>query len=67
MADNAYDDGRLKLPFVSHSTFAKRQPCLDWDAINADVSVLGVPYMTWAPSSGPARVLDPVPYASPRP
>ena len=44
MVDNSYESGRLNLPFVGHCTFAKRQPCLDWDAIDADVAVLGVPY-----------------------
>ena len=44
MTDNSYDSGRLNLPFVGHCTFAKRQPCLDWNAIDADVAVLGVPY-----------------------
>jgi len=44
MTDNSYDGGRLNLPFVGHCTFAKRQPCLDWNAIDADVAVLGVPY-----------------------
>ncbi|NQU57373.1 MAG: agmatinase [Rhodospirillales bacterium] len=44
MTDNTYESGRLNLPFVGHCTFAKRQPCLDWDAIDADVAVLGVPY-----------------------
>ncbi len=44
MADNTYENGRLNLPFVGHCTFAKRPPCLDWDAIDADVAVLGVPF-----------------------
>ena len=41
---HAYDRGRLDLPFVGHCTFAKRPPCLDWDTLDADVAVLGVPY-----------------------
>jgi len=43
MTDNNYDSGRLNLPFVGHSTFAKSPPCLDWSDINADFAVLGVP------------------------
>ena len=39
-----YESGRLDLPFVGHCTFGKRPPCLDWDALDADVAVLGVPY-----------------------
>ena len=42
-ARHGYETGRLNLPFVGHCTFAKRPPCLDWDAINADVAVLGIP------------------------
>ncbi|MGE0845696.1 MAG: agmatinase [Flavobacteriaceae bacterium] len=41
---NTYDSGRLNLPFVGHCTFAKSPVCLDWDSIDADVAVLGVPY-----------------------
>jgi agmatinase len=41
---HSYETGRLDLPFVGHSTFGKRPPCLDWDGIDADVAVLGVPY-----------------------
>jgi agmatinase len=41
---HAYESGRLDLPFVGHCTFGKRPPCLDWDALEADVAVLGVPY-----------------------
>lgn len=44
MVDNAYESGRLNLPFVGHCTFAKRPPCTDWETIDADVAVLGVPY-----------------------
>lgn len=43
MADNAYEAGRLNLPFVGHCTFAKSPPVTDWDQINADVAVLGAP------------------------
>jgi agmatinase len=41
---HAYEHGRLDLPFVGHCTFGKRPPCLDWDSLDADVAVLGVPY-----------------------
>lgn len=41
---HAYDRGRLDLPFVGHCTFGKRPTCLDWDRIDADVAVLGIPY-----------------------
>ena len=43
-APHAYETGRLNLPFVGHSTFAKRPICLDWDRIDADVAVVGIPY-----------------------
>ena len=43
MSDNSYDNGRLNLPFVGHCSFAKAPICTDWDAIDADVAVLGVP------------------------
>jgi agmatinase len=44
MAENAYESGRLNLPFVGHCTFAKQPPCLDWRAIDADIAVLGAPF-----------------------
>jgi agmatinase len=44
MSGNSYESGRLNLPFVGHATFAKAPPCLDWETIDADVAVLGVPY-----------------------
>ncbi len=44
MSGNVYDTGRLNLPFVGHATFAKQPVCLDWDRIDADVAVLGVPF-----------------------
>ncbi|MCW5222967.1 agmatinase [Verminephrobacter aporrectodeae] len=43
MTTNTYETGRLNLPFVGHSTFAKSPVCVDWDAIDADVAVLGAP------------------------
>lgn len=43
MANNAYESGRLNLPFVGHCTFAKATACTNWDEIDADVAVLGAP------------------------
>ena len=43
MSDNNYEKGRLNLPFVGHCTFAKSPICNDWNSIDADVAVLGVP------------------------
>ncbi|NQV45402.1 MAG: arginase, partial [Rhodospirillales bacterium] len=44
MAKNTYETGRLNLPFVGHCTFGKQPACLDWDAIDADIAVLGAPF-----------------------
>jgi agmatinase len=44
MARHGYESGRLDLPFVGLCTFGKRPICLDWDKIDADVAVLGVPF-----------------------
>ena len=44
MSGHGYETGRLNLPFVGHATFAKAPPWLDWESIDADVAVLGVPY-----------------------
>ncbi len=41
---NSYDTGRLDLPFVGVSTFGKRPLVTDWDAIDADVCILGAPF-----------------------
>jgi agmatinase len=43
MTDTSPESDRLNLPFVGLSTFGKSPICLDWDAIHADVAVLGVP------------------------
>jgi len=43
MSEFDYNSGRLDLPFVGHCTFAKAPVCTDWDNIDADVAVLGVP------------------------
>ena len=44
MSDHGYETGRLDLPFVGISTFAKRELVTDWSKINADVAVLGAPF-----------------------
>lgn len=44
MADHGYEEGRLNLPFVGFATFGKKPTCENWDAINADVAVLGAPF-----------------------
>lgn len=41
---NSYDTGRLDLPFVGISTFAKRPYEADWDKIDADVAIIGAPF-----------------------
>lgn len=44
MSQNAYDKGRLNLPFVGISTFGKSPYVADWDAIEADVGIMGAPF-----------------------
>ena len=44
MSTHGYDAGRLNLPFVGISTFAKSPYVADWDAIDADVAILGAPF-----------------------
>ena len=44
MSDHSYETGRLNLPFVGVSTFAKRELVTDWSQINADAAVLGAPF-----------------------
>lgn len=44
MATHGYEDGRLDLPFVGICTFGKYPYVSDWDAIDADVAVMGAPY-----------------------
>ena len=43
MSENAYQSGISNLTFVGHCTYAKCPACPDWNAIGADVAVLGVP------------------------
>jgi len=44
MAGHGYESGRLNLPFVGICTFGKSPYQPDWDAIAADVAVLGAPF-----------------------
>lgn len=41
---HGYENGRLNLPFVGISTFGKYPYVEDWDAIDADVAILGAPF-----------------------
>lgn len=44
MSTHGYETGRLNLPFVGIATFAKKPYVADWDAIDADVAILGAPF-----------------------
>ena len=44
MAGHGYENGRLNLPFVGIATFGKYPYVADWDAIDADVAILGAPF-----------------------
>lgn len=44
MSAHGYNKGRLNLPFVGISTFAKSPYVEDWGRIDADVAILGAPY-----------------------
>ena len=60
---NSYDSGRLNLPFVGISTFAKSPYQPDWDEIDADVAILGAPYdfgTQWRPGArfGPRSIRE---------
>ncbi len=44
MSSHGYAGGRLNLPFVGISTFGKSPYVEDWDAIDADVAILGAPF-----------------------
>ncbi|PRH85684.1 agmatinase [Labrys okinawensis] len=44
MNEHSYEAGRLNLPFVGISTFAKRPYVADWKRIDADVAILGAPF-----------------------
>ena len=63
MSENGYETGRLNLPFVGISTFAKKPYVGDWDAIDADVAILGAPFdfgTQWRPGArfGPRAVRE---------
>ena len=63
MSGHGYETGRLNLPFVGVSTFAKRELVTDWSQINADVAVLGAPFdfgTQWRPGArfGPRGIRD---------
>jgi len=60
---NQYESGRLDLPFTGFCTFAKSPICTDWDNIDADVAILGVPNdmgTQWRPGArfGPRAVRE---------
>lgn len=44
MAGHGYQGGRLNLPFVGICTFGKYPYVSNWDAISADVAVMGAPF-----------------------
>ena len=44
MKEHGYKSGRLNLPFVGISTFGKSPYVENWDAIVADVAILGAPF-----------------------
>ena len=63
MSDHGYEAGWLNLPFVGISTFGKRPYVADWDAIEADVAILGAPFdfgTQWRPGArfGPRAVRE---------
>ena len=60
---HGYDTGRLNLPFVGISTFGKNRYVEDWDAIDADVAILGAPFdfgTQWRPGArfGPRAIRE---------
>jgi agmatinase len=63
MTGHGYDSGRLNLPFVGICTFGKYPHVPDWDAIDADVAVMGAPFdggTQWRPGArfGPRAVRE---------
>jgi len=63
MSTHGYESGRLDLPFVGISTFGKRPYISDWEAIDADVAILGAPFdagTQWRPGArfGPRSVRE---------
>ena len=62
---HGYETGRLNLPFVGISTFGKNRYVEDWDAIDADIAILGAPFdfgTQWRPGArfGRARSEKPL-------
>ncbi len=60
---HGYLTGRLNLPFVGIATFGKAPYVADWDAIDADVAILGAPFdagTQWRPGArfGPRAVRE---------
>ena len=60
---HGYETGRLDLPFVGIASFGKYPIQLDWDAIDADVAVLGAPFdfgTQWRPGArfGPRAIRE---------
>ncbi|MBS9715338.1 agmatinase [Pseudohalocynthiibacter aestuariivivens] len=63
MMSHGYESGRLNLPFVGISTFGKSPYQPDWDAIDADIAILGAPYdfgTQWRPGArfGPRAIRE---------
>ncbi len=44
MSGHGYESGRLDLPFVGIATFGKYPYVQDWNAIDADVAIMGAPF-----------------------
>ena len=60
---HGYETGRLNLPFVGIPTFGKNRYVEDWDAIDADVAILGAPFdfgTQWRPGArfGPRAIRE---------
>jgi agmatinase len=63
MSSHGYESGRLNLPFVGIATFAKSPYLADWDAIEANVAILGAPFdcgTQWRPGArfGPRAIRE---------
>lgn len=63
MGEHGYSGGRLNLPFVGISTFAKSPFVEDWNQIDADVAILGAPFdfgTQWRPGArfGPRAIRE---------
>jgi agmatinase len=56
MTNQATDGRRLNLPFVGICTFGKNPYVSDWDAIDADVAVMGAPFDCGAQFRSGARM-----------